>query len=152
MIVRSLALVALVLAAVPAASAQDAPHTLDLSTHVLDLARGVGGAGVPVTLEHKTGDTWRLVGRAEAAENGRVSSFQPADLSAPVPGAGLYRLTFDMTGYWKGLGDDAVDLGPVAGAEFFPDITVQFRISDPSVHTHVPVVVSPFGYSTYRGN
>lgn len=144
MIFRSLALAALVLSVVPVASAQDAPHSLDLSTHVLDLARGVGGAGVPVTLDVRDGDTWRLVGRAETAENGRVSSFSATDPSASVPGAGVYRLTFDMSDYWTGLGAEA--------PAFFPEIVVQFRIADPSVHTHVPVVVSPYGYSTYRGN
>lgn len=136
----SLALAALVLAASPAALAQ---HTLDLSTHVLDLARGAGGAGVPVALDVRQGDAWRPVGRAVTAETGRVASFPLADPSAEAPGAGLYRLTFDMACFWTSDAD---------GADFFPEITVVFRIADPRVHTHVPVVVSPFGYSTYRGN
>ncbi len=144
MSLRLLAAAALLFSLAPATQAQ----ALDLSTHVLDLARGVGGANVPVTLETRTGDMWRLVGRATTAENGRVSAFTPIAADAPALGAGVYRLVFDMAGYWAALGDAAV----TDGAEFFPEIVVQFRVTDPGVHVHVPVVVSPYGYSTYRGN
>ncbi len=148
MTLRCLALAVLALSTVPAVPAPHAQGVPDLSTHVLDLARGVGGAGVPVTLDARIGDAWHLVGRATTAETGRVSAFTSVDECTDAPAAGVYRLTFDMSGYWASLGGaDAA-----GGADFFPEITVQFRIADPAVHAHVPVVVSPYGYSTYRGN
>lgn len=109
-----------------------------ISTHVLDLARGVGGKDVPVTLEIKQADgSWRQVAKARTDENGRVRSFADGVQAQ----AATYKLTFDMSGY-----------GATGEAVFFPQIDVVFRVSDPSIHYHVPVVVSPFGYSTYRGN
>lgn len=109
-----------------------------ISTHVLDLARGVGGKDVPVTLEIKSADgSWRQVAKARTDENGRVRSFGD-DVQAE---AATYKLTFDMSGY-----------GETGATVFLPEIDVVFRVSDPTVHYHVPVVVSPFGYSTYRGN
>ncbi len=95
MFLRLLAAAALLFSLAPATQAQ----ALDLSAHVLDLARGVGGANVPVTLETKVGGAWHLVGRATTADNGRVSAFAPIASDTPASGAGLYRLVFDMTGY-----------------------------------------------------
>jgi 5-hydroxyisourate hydrolase len=123
--------IALGLAAAPAAAGQ-------ISTHVLDLAQGVGGADVPVTLAQRdAGGTWVIVGTARTDANGRVRSFGAEADFAP----GIYRLQFDMTAY-----PDA------AARPFFPEITVTFQLADKAGHYHVPVVVSPFGYSTYRGN
>lgn len=109
-----------------------------ISTHVLDLARGVGGQDVPVTLEIKQADgSWHQLAQAKTDENGRVRSFGD-DIHAQ---AAVYKLTFDMSQY------------PTAGTQpFFPEIDVVFRVTDPMAHHHVPVVVSPYGYSTYRGN
>lgn len=126
-----LAPIVLGLIAVPAAAAE-------ISTHVLDLAEGVGGANVPVTLSKRdAAGTWVEVGTARTDQNGRVRNFGPgADFDI-----GVYRLQFDMTAY------------PNTEAKpFFPEIAVTFSVSDKSGHYHVPVVVSPFGYSTYRGN
>jgi 5-hydroxyisourate hydrolase len=109
-----------------------------ISTHVLDLARGVGGKDVPVTLEMKQADgSWRQLAAAKTDANGRVRSFGD-NIQAE---AATYRLTFDMSGYDKG-----------GSGAFFPEIDVVFRVADPTVHYHVPVAVSPFGFSTYRGN
>ena len=110
----------------------------EISTHVLDLAKGVGGADVPVTLSRKdaTGG-WVLAGEARTDANGRVRSFGIDKQFVP----GIYRLQFDMTAY------------PDATARpFFPEITVTFSVADAAGHYHVPIVVSPYGYSTYRGN
>lgn len=126
-----LAPIALSLIAVPAAAAE-------ISTHVLDLAEGVGGANVPVTLSKRNAaGTWVAVGTARTDQNGRVRSFgSGADFDT-----GVYRLQFDMSAY------------PNAEAKpFFPEITVTFSVTDKAGHYHVPVVVSPYGYSTYRGN
>lgn len=126
----------LALALLAAACATAAPAA-ELSTHVLDLARGVGGRGVPVVLSKRGEDgSWRQVATAVTDAEGRVRSFGP---SASFP-AGDYRLVFDVSHY------------PDAAAKpFFPEITVTFRVTDAGAHYHVPVVVSPYGYSTYRG-
>lgn len=118
-------------AATPAAAA-------DISTHVLDLARGVGGKAVPVVLSRRSADgDWQKVGSATTDANGRVRSFG----DAKAFDIGVYRLQFDMSGYPN-----------AAASPFFPEITLTFRVTDKAGHYHVPVVVSPFGYSTYRGN
>ena len=126
-------LIALTLAfgAIPAAAA-------DISTHVLDLARGVGGEGVPVTLLRKAEKgAWVEAGKGVTDANGRIRSFGE---SAQFP-AGIYKLQFDMAAYRH------------AGAEpFFPEIDIVFRVSDAAAHYHVPAVISPYGYSTSRGN
>lgn len=122
---------ALSLVAVPASAAE-------ISTHVLDLVEGVGGADVPVTLSRRgAARTWIVVGTARTDANGRVRSFGADADFAP----GVYRLQFDLAAY------------PDAAAKpFFPEITVTFHVADEAGHYHVPVVVSPYGYSTYRGN
>lgn len=110
----------------------------DISTHVLDLGKGVGGKAVPVELDFKSANgDWTKVGTATTDDNGRVKAFSDDKQTT----AGVYRLTFDMTKYEAGGADP-----------FFPEISVTFQVSDPAIHYHVPVVVSPFGYSTYRGN
>ncbi|MCD2323900.1 hydroxyisourate hydrolase [Sphingomonas sp. IC-56] len=110
----------------------------DISTHVLDLAQGVGGKAVPVVLYKRSADGgWQKVGAATTDANGRVRSFGDANAFD----IGLYRLQFDMSAYPN-----------AAASPFFPEITLTFRVTDRAGHYHVPVVVSPYGYSTYRGN
>lgn len=124
-------LAATALGAAPASAAE-------ISTHILDLARGSGGAGVPVTLARKdSAGTWAKVAEASTDTNGRVRSFGPSESFVP----GTYRLQFDMTRYAAG-----------PAAPFFPEIVITFSVTDAAAHYHVPVAVSPFGYSTYRGN
>ncbi len=108
----------------------------DISTHVLNTTTGTGGAGIPVTLEmHKDG-AWTQVGSGETGENGRVKAF---DIQTEVA---LYRLNFDVSGY-EALGDDP----------FFPQISVTFQVQDAErEHHHIPILINPFGYSTYLGN
>ncbi|KQT33014.1 5-hydroxyisourate hydrolase [Sphingomonas sp. Leaf412] len=110
----------------------------DISTHVLDLARGVGGSGVPVTLSRRDKDgRWTEVARGRTDADGRVRSFGPGASFGPAD----YRLHFDLSGY------------PDSKAmPFFPEIDLTFRVGDAAAHYHVPVVLSPYGYSTYRGN
>ena len=109
----------------------------EISTHVLDLARGIGGRNVPVVLLKKSSDgRWMEVGRAQTDENGRVRSFGTTNFDP-----GTYNLQFDMARYPS-----------PAAAPFYPEINLVFIVSDKAGHYHVPVVVSPFGYSTYRGN
>ena len=111
-----------------------------ITTHVLDTARGRPAAGIPVLLERiDADDAWQLVGRAETDADGRVRTFTAASGSAP---AGIYRLTFDTRAYFE-----AQDL-----SSFYPHIVVTFEIVDGNAHHHVPLLVSPFGYTTYRGS
>jgi 5-hydroxyisourate hydrolase len=105
-----------------------------VTTHVLDTARGVPAAGVPVRLER--GPDWTEVGSGRTGDDGRL-----ADLGSPeAPGA--YRLRFNTGAYFQAAGTRA----------FFPEVTVQFTVERPDEHHHVPLLLSPFGYSTYRGS
>ena len=105
-----------------------------ITTHVLDTARGAPAAGVPVTLERGPG--WDEVGSGRTGDDGRV-----AELGSPeAPGA--YRLRFDTGAYFEAAGTRA----------FFPEVTVQFTVERPEEHLHVPLLLSPFGYTTYRGS
>jgi 5-hydroxyisourate hydrolase len=104
-----------------------------ITTHVLDTARGRPASRVPVELDYFiTGQGWREVGRGVTSNEGRILDFgEPA-------AAGVYRLMFDVASY---------------DAEcFFPSIAVTFDVHDPNEHYHVPLLLSPFGYSTYRGS
>lgn len=123
------------IAAVSALALTGAAQAEDISTHVLNISTGTGGAGIPVTLEMKKGDEWTEVGTATTGENGRVDGF------GITTEAATYRLAFDLSGY-AALGD----------APFFPEIDVIFAVQDTNREHHVPVLVSPFGYSTYLGN
>ena len=109
-----------------------------ITTHILDLARGAAAAGVPVTLELQKGANWNSLGRASTNGDGRVE-----DLLAPGTKAekGTYRLTFDTASYFKTQGTQS----------FYPNVTVVFELSNPDQHHHIPLLLSPFGYSTYRG-
>ncbi|MBK1786792.1 hydroxyisourate hydrolase [Prauserella cavernicola] len=103
-----------------------------VTTHVLDNARGRPATGIPVRLESASDGATLASGRTD--DDGRVRELGPETLPA-----GVYRLVFDTGAY----------LGPEG---FFPEITVAFRITDPHAHHHVPVLLSPFAYSTYRGS
>lgn len=106
-----------------------------VSTHVLDVTNGVGAGGVPVTLEMEGPGGWSEIATATTEENGRAEGLVEGEAEM-----GAYRLTFDMSAY------DGFD------AAFFPEITVAFVIEDGAAHYHVPIVVSPYNYSTYKGN
>jgi hydroxyisourate hydrolase len=106
-----------------------------LSTHVLDTARGEPAAGVAVALYRRDGDDWVPVARGHTDADGRLRDWVPAS----AWGVGRYRLVFDTGGY---LGGDA----------FFPEAVVIFQVSAPDRHHHVPLLLSPFGLSTYRGS
>jgi 5-hydroxyisourate hydrolase len=105
---------------------------LSISTHVLDVARGRPAAGVPVALERSAGNGWEPAGRGTTDADGRLRELAPAAV-------GRYRLIFDTGAY---LGEDA----------FYPQVTVDFRVEQGEDHYHVPLLLSPYGYSTYRGS
>ncbi len=105
-----------------------------ISTHILDTARGVPAAGVPATLEIQTTSGWAGLGSGLTNKNGRIASFVSAD--KPLA-SGVYRLRFDIGSYQDG---------------FYPEVVVTFRVDNATQHYHVPLLLSPFGYSTYRGS
>jgi 5-hydroxyisourate hydrolase len=104
-----------------------------ITTHVLDTARGRPASRVPVELDvFITGQGWREVGRGLTSNEGRILDFgEPA-------AAGVYRLMFDVASYEPD--------------SFFPSIAVTFDVRDPGSHYHVPLLLSPYGYTTYRGS
>jgi 5-hydroxyisourate hydrolase len=110
-----------------------------ITTHVLDTARGRPAAGVPVVLEFERDGRWVHVGRSVTNHDGRAKDLVPAD--APVV-AGRYRLTFDASEYQAASG----------AKTFFPSVAVVFDVTNPDEHHHVPLLLSPHGYTTYRGS
>ena len=110
-----------------------------ITTHVLDTARGRPAAGVPVRLEQRSrGGEWQAVGRGDTDDDGRLSSLYPADV--PLA-AGVYRITFQTHGYFESLGVDA----------FYPEVVVVFETAPGEAHYHLPLLIGPFGFTTYRG-
>lgn len=103
-----------------------------VSTHVLDTSRGRPAVGVTVALTDADGTT---VATATTDRDGRVSP-----LAADLP-VGVYRLSFDVADYQDEFGERA----------FYPEVVVAFRI-EAAEHHHIPLLLSPFGYSTYRGS
>jgi 5-hydroxyisourate hydrolase len=110
-----------------------------ISTHVLDTARGRPASGVPVVLETKTVAGWRELGRAVTDADGRARQILPPESSLA---AGTYRLTFDTQSYFDRLGSEG----------FYPEAAIVFAVRDPEQHYHVPLLLAPYGYSTYRGS
>lgn len=110
-----------------------------LSTHVLDTARGRPAAGVPVTLERRAGGAWREISRAATDADGRVRSLLP---EGEALAAGEYRLTFALAEWFAAAGREA----------FYPEAAIVFAVTRTDEHHHVPLLLAPFGYSTYRGS
>lgn len=106
-----------------------------VTTHVLDTARGRPAAGVRVRLEQIGSDG--VVVSATTDADGRVRRLGP-DRVEP----GTYRLVFDTADYFARTGQSC----------FFPEVSLSFVVADPDRHLHVPVLLSPFAYSTYRGS
>ena len=111
-----------------------------ITTHVLDTSRGRPAAGVAVTLEvqSEAGD-WRAVGRGRTDADGRLKSLMG---EGGILTEGVYRLTFEIGDYFAAQAEET----------FYPLSVVVFRVRDAAEHYHVPLLVSPFGYSTYRGS
>ena len=103
-----------------------------ITTHVLDTGAGKPARGVAVTLEVAEGSDWRHVGSGSTNDDGRLTTLTPA---GPVS-AGTYRIRF----------------ATAAHSTFFPVVEICFAVVDGAQHYHVPLLISPFGYSTYRGS
>lgn len=100
-----------------------------ITTHVLDTAKGRPGSGVAVSLEVDRTGKWELVGRGETDADGRLRTLTEGKQLERA----TYRLTFQTGG-------------------FFPQVMIAFRVENPEEHYHVPLLLSPFGYTTYRGS
>jgi len=109
-----------------------------ITTQVQDTARGGPAVGITVILEIRQASEWSPVGRGATDAHGRVTTLTDGRPFAP----GAYRLTFDTGAYHREQERD----GP-----FFPEVTITFNVRDTSVDYHVPLLLSPFGYTTYRG-
>jgi 5-hydroxyisourate hydrolase len=105
-----------------------------VSTHVLDITRGKPAAGVPVRLEKKNGDAFAPLLSATTDADGRVKELVPEGQLE----VGIYRITFDTSVYFP--------------EGFYPEASIVFQVRDAAAHHHVPLLLSPFGYSTYRGS
>lgn len=114
-----------------------------LTTHVLDTARGAPAAGIAITLYRLSGDNREGIAEAVTNADGRTDSpILPKDRFA----AGRYELVFHTGAYLDATGT------PPGDPRFLDDIPIRFGMSDPGAHYHVPLLLSPFGYSTYRGS
>lgn len=111
-----------------------------ITTHVLDTADGRPAAGLRVTLERNDPHgAWQTIGTGETDADGRLRTLMPDAGSAPP---GVYRLTFETRAYFESQGIRS----------FYPYVIVTFDVPDGEAHHHVPLLVSPFGYTTYRGS
>lgn len=111
-----------------------------ITTHILDISIGRPAAGVLVKLERQTSDgQWEPIGIQKTDNDGRARDLIP-DGEQLV--AAVHRLTFDVGPYF---GEQQVD-------SFYQEVTIAFNVNDVSQHYHVPLLLSPFGYSTYRGS
>jgi 5-hydroxyisourate hydrolase len=111
-----------------------------ITTHVLDTSRGRPAAGVPVTLEARDPEgAWQELGRGFTDADGRLKDLLP-------PGhrlsKGVHRLTFDTAVYFAAQGTKG----------FYTEIVISFVVSEAGAHYHVPLLLSPYGYTTYRGS
>lgn len=114
-----------------------------ITTHVLDTARGRPAGGVPITLARRetgaAGPTYRTLGQGQTDGDGRLRTLLPAGVALEP---GVYRLTFDTAAYFQAHG--------ITG--FYPEVAVVFTITAANEHYHVPLLLSPYGFSTYRGS
>lgn len=110
-----------------------------LSVHVLNLENGLPSPGVQVVLEQQKGDEWTQLSTGVTNEQGRITALFPEGQSLEN---GNYRVTFE-TGEWFKEHDTAT---------FFPEVPVIFSADASVEHYHIPLLLSPYGFSTYRGN
>ena len=110
-----------------------------ITTHVLDTALGKPAASVPVRLERLKGSSWVEEGAASTDSDGRAPDLLPVSF---VLAPGTYRITFELADYFRLQGRKA----------FYPHAAITFVVEDPQQHYHVPLLLSGFGFSTYRGS
>ncbi len=107
-----------------------------ITTHILDTTLGRPARGVPIALERQSG--WTPVAAGHTDDDGRLKTLTPPGPVEP----GIYRLRFDTQHYFTATGTRG----------FYPFVEVVFDIVDGAAHYHVPLLLNPWGYSTYRGS
>ncbi len=109
-----------------------------ITTHVLDTALGKPAAGVSVTLARLSGGEFQTIGQGVTDADGRAQPLSGESTAS----AGVYRLTFETGAYFHAAQRES----------FYERVEIQFRVTSANEHYHVPLLLSPFGYSTYRGS
>ncbi len=109
-----------------------------ITTHVLDTSLGQPARGISTRLEKLIGDVWTEIGSGETDDDGRVINLISKDSVEP----GNYRIQFDTGSYFSRTGQTG----------FYPMVCIEFHVTDAVQHYHVPLLLNPFGYSTYRGS
>ena len=111
-----------------------------ITTHVLDTSQGCPGANIQIRLEQqKTDKNWQIIASGTTNSDGRIANLIPDD---KVLDSGVYRMVFATGPYFEQHGK----------AYFYPEIEVRFLLNHPEQHYHIPLLLSPFSYSTYRGS
>lgn len=113
-------------------------HNSPITTHVLDTVTGRPAADLAVTLSVQDGTSWRQIAAGQTNADGRITDW----MSGQTRQAGTYRVDF-ATGDW---------LVARQRANFYPSVSIVFLIDHPDEHYHIPLLLSDFGYSTYRGS
>lgn len=111
-----------------------------ITTHVLDTAQGRPARGIAVRLSQRDANgAWQELANGTSDDDGRLMNLLAANFQLR---AGIYQLTFETESYFRQLG----------ATSFYPFVNIVFEITRPEQHYHVPLLLSPFGYSTYRGS
>ena len=109
-----------------------------ITTHILDTSRGRPASAVPIRLEIVEAQGVRELGQGKTDDDGRLKDL----LGDAELVAGRYRIIFDTGAYFAACGVEG----------FYPEVTIDFEVRDGTQHYHVPLLLNPFGYSTYRGS
>ncbi|TJY66186.1 hydroxyisourate hydrolase [Arthrobacter sp. CAU 1506] len=112
-------------------------NTSHITTHILDTGTGKPASGVKAVLKAQTASGWQEVAAGRTDSDGRIRNLGPE-----AAGPGVYRIRFETGPYFAAAGVET----------FFPSVDVTFEVKDPAQHYHVPLLISPFAYSTYRGS
>ncbi len=110
-----------------------------VTTHILDTARGCPAEGVKVVFSKAEGDSFELVSQGVTDDDGRVGDLLEENI---VLEEGMYRMVFEVSGYFRNRGHK----------HFYPYVEIVFNIDGDGQHYHIPLLLSPYGYSTYRGS
>jgi 5-hydroxyisourate hydrolase len=110
-----------------------------ITSHILDTSVGKPAEGVLITLMQQEGDDWQVLGSGETNADGRVADFKYD--KGKLPG-GVYKLNFALSDYYSAM----------KRSSFYPFVDVVFEIDSDGQHYHVPLLLNPYGYSTYRGS
>lgn len=110
-----------------------------ITTHVLDTARGTPAQNIPITLYQQSESGWTELAGGVTNEDGRIAGLLDPLLKLP---AGVYRMHFNTGTYFE----NNREIG------FYPYVDITFTLKDTGEHYHIPLLLSPFGYSTYRGS